>query len=99
MTPQANSRMARATTNRRLLREKSTRRRIIRLSVSCAICRYLRLFERNHIGRWRMRARVFHNAHEAMRQLQYPFRLAEADRFIGDQLFADTDGAGSRRNV
>src|ERR1035438_8227779 len=57
--------------------------------------RYLPLFKGHHIGRLRMRARVLHNGHEPVRQFQDPFRLAMANRFISDQLFADTDGAGA----
>src|ERR1035438_613016 len=76
--PHANSRMASATTKRRLLREKSTRLRII--SYAAVMPRYLPLFKRNHIGRWCMRARILHNAHEPVRQFQNPFRLAEVNR-------------------
>src|ERR1017187_3345795 len=78
--PHANSRMASATTKRRLLREKSTRLRII--SYAAVMPRYLPLFKRNHIGRRFMRARILHNAHEPVRQFQNPFRLAEVNRFM-----------------
>src|ERR1039457_796741 len=95
--PHANSRMASATTKRRLLREKSTRLRII--SYAAVMPRYLPLFKRNHIGRRCMRARILHSAHEPVRQFQNPFRRAAVNGCMRAQLLADPDGAGSRGNV